>query len=176
MKRGITAREAEALAEVYPRCLRLGLIEAMNDLKIKKSPFLVYPRCLRLGLIEATTWPRCWAYGSPCIRGVYASASLKRGIDPRKPHIYLGCIRGVYASASLKQESLVARLPAGKVYPRCLRLGLIEAAKRRGGNGASMSGIRGVYASASLKRGIQVELHERQELYPRCLRLGLIEA
>ena len=37
----------------YPRCLRLGLIEAGDADGWEVTPAHRYPRCLRLGLIEA---------------------------------------------------------------------------------------------------------------------------
>ena len=61
-----------------------------------------------------------------CIRGVYASASLKLWVEisilkARE------CIRGVYASASLKLDAVKIAVVMVAVHPRCLRLGLIEA-------------------------------------------------
>ena len=109
------------------------------------------------------------------------------------------CIRGVYASASLKLGVTQGRFTGEPLHPRCLRLGLIEATTPRSGSclprcirgvyaSASLKRsarkrgyrerrrIRGVYASASLKPERFLRAVDRDEAHPRCLRLGLIEA
>ena len=109
-----------------------------------------------------------------CIRGVYASASLKR-ID-RRGNIGLSHrIRGVYASASLKPLAVQESGAEIAVHPRCLRLGLIEAISSEL-CGKTAKSIRGVYASASLKPLISATRLASIATHPRCLRLGLIEA
>ena len=63
------------------------------------------------------------------IRGVRASASLKQilhGRNGRENHR----IRGVRASASLKLDRDPLLLGFGATYPRRTRLGLIEASRR----------------------------------------------
>ena len=116
----------------------------------KWSISAVYPRCLRLGLIEANP-PPASLLPVPPIRGVYASASLKHPVNARDARIDTKPIRGVYASASLKRPGTRPPFPNTIRYPRCLRLGLIEA----------------------YHWGRRVPYRRR---YPRCLRLGLIEA
>ena len=62
-----------------------------------------------------------------------------------------GHIRGIYASASLKPvEPVEVRRRVG-VYPRHLRLGLIEAWSLCGSLLILGGHIRGIYASASLE-------------------------
>ena len=107
----------------YPRHLRLGLIEAVaRGLSTNRDE--IYPRHLRLGLIEATHSIASTAEVRD-IRGIYASASLKRPVpdsgESPAPHI-----RGIYASASLKLRSIPSSHPIARH-------------------------IRGIYASASLK-------------------------
>ena len=86
----------------------------------------------------------------PGIRGVRASASLKRGrvrIGRRRRR----GIRGVRASASLKLAQVAAVVAPRDRYPRRARLGLIEATPAAVCR-ADAGSIRGVRASASLKR------------------------
>ena len=86
---------------------------------------MLYPRHLRLGLIDARLSrriPECLTD----IRGIYASASLKRvsgrGDAARVPeyprHLRLGLIEA---------SREIIYLSPMKSYPRHLRLGLIEA-------------------------------------------------
>ena len=115
------------------------------------------------------------------IRGVIASASLKRSVG-NAVFASLSGIRGVIASASLKpRQSLVLarideryprryrlglieanRASSGGAhgaprYPRRYRLGLIEARSRSARRNGLPPGIRGVIASASLKRSSGVD-------------------
>ena len=112
----------------------------------------LYPRHLRLGLIEARSRIRSRRGFASHIRGIYASASLKH--PPRVCRVDLRHhIRGIYASASLKLLPFsAAALTLIPQYPRHLRLGLIEARASRGVQPREMIHIRGIYASASLKR------------------------
>ena len=62
------------------------------------------------------------------------------------------------------------------MYPRRMRLGLIEAG-HRGGHASRLSDrIRGACASASLKLDNQPDVNQAAVEYPRRMRLGLIEA
>ena len=63
--------------EWYPRRTRLGLIEAyfVWGVTVRQG---WYPRRTRLGLIEAITLYSPLNPSTTCIRGVRASASLKR--------------------------------------------------------------------------------------------------
>ena len=108
----------------YPRCKSLGLIEAMSALIFEISS-IAYPRCKSLGLIEAD----------------YPGSQE----NPRSRHI-----RGVKASASLKRLAQWTLYSFSTAYPRCKSLGLIEAWGRRCLSQRS-GHIRGVKASASLK-------------------------
>ena len=113
----------------YPRCLRLGLIEAPWARGLRASSGRSYPRCLRLGLIEAALPPGGTSPPSAyprCLRLGLIEASIRR-----KPYAArFNPIRGVYASASLKPLPPGHPLNQGESYPRCLRLGLIEATNR----------------------------------------------
>ena len=109
-------------------------------------------------------------------------------------------IRGVKASASLKRDQGIRqRRVYADIYPRCKSLGLIEAIPALGRRGR-VGLIRGVKASASLKlhhrppraryrqliRGVKASASLKQKpspgrrraqgSYPRCKSLGLIEA
>ena len=71
-----SAKSAAIFRKPYPRCFRLGLIEANltnAHVFIDES----YPRCFRLGLIEASQIMMIIAVMTLGIRGVFASASLK---------------------------------------------------------------------------------------------------
>ena len=89
----------------YPRRYCLGLIEARLG-GARGSSAEWYPRRYCLGLIEARTGALRLMHPVLRIRGVIASASLKRPVR-------VGCsgrcrrrIRGVIASASLKPQEL----------------------------------------------------------------------
>ena len=88
--------------------------------------FDTYPRHLRLGLIEAIPEFRVAPRFREDIRGIYASASLKRR-ERGKALSYIRNIRGIYASASLKLQHIDKLRRRISLYPRHLRLGLIEA-------------------------------------------------
>ena len=133
----------------------------------------MHPRCLRLGLIEASAKIVIMTYRT-CIRGVYASASLKlRG--RRRWHAFVFCIRGVYASASLKRGEHLDFDGAAALHPRCLRLGLIEASCE------STCPDTTYWHPRCLRLGLIEARMSRivppaPDVHPRCLRLGLIEA
>ena len=90
----------------YPRRYRLGLIEASGNSVNTPLPHTKYPRRYRLGLIEA---------------------ALKISAPASRP----ANIRGVIASASLKRPAGSFRRGLRSRYPRRYRLGLIEAREAR---------------------------------------------
>ncbi len=85
----------------YPRRSRLGLIEAVVG-KLLIVLLVQYPRRSRLGLIEAQ-----------------GDTAFRIAVDPG--------IRGVRASASLKRSEKGCPKTTTRWYPRRSRLGLIEA-------------------------------------------------
>ena len=86
-------------------------------------------------------------------------------------------IRGACASASLKLVGSEQSKFCFVLYPRRMRLGLIEAVSIVPGVQAGLRSIRGACASASLKRArIAHDFVWMGKKYPRRMRLGLIEA
>ena len=95
--------QPQLILQLYPRRMRLGLIEARAHGGRGERNQGVYPRRMRLGLIEAY---RQWALTRKLfgrIRGACASASLKRVLGCGSPPESKLCIRGACASASLKR-------------------------------------------------------------------------
>ena len=158
----------------YPRRYCLGLIEA-GACRRSASRLWSYPRRYCLGLIEAGTGPGKAKPGLGGIRGVIASASLKRAGNCGVVADASG-IRGVIASASLKLEFTDTRKPTKIRYPRRYCLGLIEANSTNRLLRMCDNCIRGVIASASLKRKPARYVLDGNFVYPRRYCLGLIEA
>ena len=85
----------------YPRRIRLGLIEVYPGRYPPQNSFATYPRRIRLGLIEVAIDQSRIGTTWGSIRGAFASASLKYVAAPDSLKAHLP-IRGAFASASLK--------------------------------------------------------------------------
>ena len=155
----------------YPRRSRLGLIEGSACSGAYSLGSSRHPRRVRLGLIEGDYPGIVASSGSPRIRGVFASASLKHARHLHfVRHIEHG-IRGVFASASLKVPLDVEIVRRMKLHPRRVRLGLIEGLPCWRRLASAEGRIRGVFASASLKGGGDVRVgawwHASEACSPR---------
>ena len=111
---------------LYPRHLRLGLIEATANSYLSRSTGIDIRGIYASASLKREKGKAILYRRIPHIRGIYASASLKPQLES-SDHFLCGHIRGIYASASLKPVKWRPRNPEGE------------------------GDIRGIYASASLK-------------------------